>query len=115
MAPIARVNDDSDYTLHLLPAVSVQTDGTICSSWYDSRLGGPDSAVTDYFAECRAAPGMNGPDVRITTGSTNWTNTSTLIVPNFGDYTDNASSGNRTFYIWSDGRLGVPQPFVDSN
>jgi len=115
MAPIRRVNDDSDYTLHFLPAVSVRANGAICSSWYDRRRSAPDSAVTDYFGECRANPGVNGADVRITTGPTDWTNTSSLIVPNFGDYTDNASSGNRTYYIWSDGRLGVPQPFVDSN
>lgn len=33
--------------------------------------------------------------------------------PNFGDYTDNASTGTRTYDTWTDGRLGVPQPFVD--
>jgi hypothetical protein len=115
MAPIRRVNDDSDYTLHFLPAISVRADGSICSSWYDRRLSAPDSALTDLFVECRSRPATNGADVRITTGSTDWTNTSSLIVPNFGDYTDNASSGNRTYYTWSDGRLGVPQPFVDSN
>ena len=37
----------------------------------------------------------------------------TGIVPNFGDYTDNASVGTTTYYTWSDGRLGVPQPFTD--
>ena len=51
----------------------------------------------------------------ITTGPTDWMNTSTLIIPNFGDYTDNATSGTTTYYTWSDGRLGVPQPFVDSS
>ena len=33
--------------------------------------------------------------------------------PLFGDYTDSATDGTRTYYIWSDGRLGIPQPFVD--
>ena len=46
-------------------------------------------------------------------GATDWTNTSSLITPNFGDYTDNTSVGTTTYYTWSDGRLGVPQPFVD--
>jgi hypothetical protein len=41
-------------------------------------------------------------------------------IPNFGDYTDNyvlatptAPYTNKTLYVtWSDGRLGVPNPFV---
>jgi hypothetical protein len=111
---VVKVNDDSDYTLHFLPAISVRDDGTICSSWYDRRRSAPDSAVTDYYGECRAGPTSNATDFRITTGSTDWTNTSSLIVPNFGDYTDNATDGTHTYFNWSDGRLGVPQPFVDS-
>jgi hypothetical protein len=110
---IAKVNDDNSYALHFLPAVSVRADGSIATSWYDRRLSGPDSARTDYFGEIRSAPTSASRDFRITTGSTDWTNTSSLIVPNFGDYTDNASSGSRTYFTWSDGRIGVPQPFVD--
>jgi hypothetical protein len=113
-SPIVRINDDSDYTLHFLPAISVRNDGTICSSWYDRRRSAPDSAITDYYGECRPSPTSNATDFRITTGSTDWTNTSSLIIPNFGDYTDNATDGTRTYFNWSDGRLGVPQPFVDS-
>ena len=110
---IAQVNDDSDFTLHFLPAVSVRSNGHICTSWYDRRRFGPDSAHTDYFGECRGSVGANQADFRITTGPTDWTNTSSLIVPNFGDYTDNASVGTTTYYTWSDGRIGVPQPFTD--
>jgi hypothetical protein len=110
---ISQVNDDSDFTLHFLPAVSVRSNGHICTSWYDRRGFGPDSAHTDYFGECRPSIGSNGADFRITTGATDWTNTSSLIIPNFGDYTDNASAGTTTYYTWSDGRIGVPQPFTD--
>ena len=110
---IRRVNDDSDYTLHFMPAISVRADGDICSSWYDRRLSSPDSARTDYFGECRGRMRSNATDFRITTGSTDWTNTGSIITPNFGDYTDQTSDGNRTYFTWSDGRLGVPQPFVD--
>jgi hypothetical protein len=110
---IAKVNDDSSYALHFLPAVSVRADGSIATSWYDRRLSGPNSARTDYFAETRAAPTTQAKDVRITTGATDWAATSSLINPNFGDYTDNASSGSTTYYAWADGRIGVPQPFVD--
>ena len=110
---IAQVNDDSDFALHFLPALSVRSNGHICTSWYDRRRFGPDSAHTDYFGECRPSIGSNGADFRITTGATDWTNTSSLITPNFGDYTDNASAGTTTYYSWSDGRIGVPQPFTD--
>ena len=110
---IAQVNDDSDFALHFLPALSVRSNGHICTSWYDRRRFGPDSAHTDYFGECRPSIGSNGADFRITTGATDWTNTSSLIIPNFGDYTDNASAGTTTYYTWSDGRIGVPQPFTD--
>ncbi len=111
--PISKVNDDNSYALHFLPAVSVRSDGSSAISWYDRRLGGADSANTDYFGEVRQTPTIAAPDFRITTGSTNWTNTSSIIRPNFGDYTDNASTGTTTYFTWSDGRLGVPQPFID--
>ncbi len=113
--PIEQVNDDNSYALHFLPAVSVRDNGSISTSWYDRRLTGPDSTRTDYFGEVRSAPTAGGADFRITTGSSDWNGTSSLIIPNFGDYTDNASTGNTTYYTWSDGRLGVPQPFVDSH
>jgi hypothetical protein len=110
---IQRLNDDSDYTLHFLPALSVRSNGHTCTSWYDRRRFGPNSARTDYYGECRPSIGVPGADFRITTGPTDWTNSSSLITPNFGDYTDNASAGTTTYYTWSDGRLGVPQPFTD--
>lgn len=112
LGPIQRVNDDADFSLHFLPAVSVRADGTICTSWYDRRRSGPVSAVTDYYGECRSGPASSAKDFRITTTSTNWAATSSLINPNFGDYTDNATDGTVTYFNWSDGRLGIPQPFV---
>ncbi len=115
MTPIRRVNDDESYALHFLPALSIGTDGSIRTSWYDRRFHGADSSVTDYLGEIRPAESIAASDFTISTGPTDWTNTSTLIVPNFGDYTDSATSGTTTYYTWSDGRLGVPQPFVDSS
>ncbi len=111
---LQRVDDGADYALRFLPAVSVRTDGVICTSWYDRRRFGATSTKTDYFAECRPSANVNRTDVRITTGATDWAGTSSVINPNFGDYTDNASDGKTTYFTWSDGRVGVPQPFVDS-
>jgi hypothetical protein len=78
-------------------------------------LFGPDSTKTDYFGEIRPSSGVSATDFRITTGATDWLGTSSLIIPNFGDYTDNISTGTKTYFTWSDGRIGVPQPFVDSH
>jgi hypothetical protein len=108
----SRVNDDNSFALHCLPAVSVRSNGTICTSWYDRRLHGPSSTVTDYFGDCRSGPRVAATDFRITTGATDWNGTSSTIVPNFGDHTDNTATGNHTYFTWSDGRIGVPQPFV---
>jgi hypothetical protein len=109
-----RVDDGTSYALRFLPAVSIRTDGTICTSWYDRRRGGATSSITDYYAECRANPATSATDIQITTGATDWAGTSSLITPNFGDYTDNATDGTRTYFTWSDGRIGVPQPLVES-
>jgi hypothetical protein len=114
-APIMKVNDDDSFALHFMPAVSVRSDGSIASSWYDRRLWGPDSTHTDYFAEVRPSAGTAASDFRVTTSSTNWAGVSSVINPNFGDYTGNASTGTVTYFTWSDGRLGVPQPFVASH
>ena len=114
-APIMKVNDDDSFALHFMPAVSVRSDGSVASSWYDRRLWGPDSTHTDYFAEVRPSAGTAVSDFRVTTSSTNWAGVSSVINPNFGDYTDNASTGTTTYFTWSDGRLGIPQPFVASH
>jgi hypothetical protein len=114
LGAVHRVDDGTDYALRFMPAVSVRSGGVICTSWYDRSRFGATSTKTDYVAECRPSSQVNGTDVRITTGPTDWAGTSSLIIPNFGDYTDSASDGGTTFFTWSDGRVGVPQPFVDS-
>ncbi len=111
---IRKVNDDTSSAAHLLPAVSVRSNGSIVTSWFDRRIGGPQTALTDYFGEIRTSPARSGRDFRISTGSTDWVATPMPFVftPNFGEYTDNASAGKRTYFTWTDGRVGTPQPFV---
>ena len=47
---------------------------------------------------------------KFTNVTTDWLATSSVIVPNFGDYTDNFVSSSNVLYVtWSDGRTGVPQ------
>jgi hypothetical protein len=113
--PINKVNDDNTGAMHMFPAVCVRSDGSIVTSWYDRRAYSPGSPWTDYFGEIRTAPNINGTDFKISTAPSNWINASSIIFPNFGDYTDNSCSGTNTFFTWSDGRLGLPQPFVAKN
>jgi hypothetical protein len=114
MSAIQKVNDNGgDWALHLFPAVSIGSDGSIRTSWYDRSAYGGSSTLTDYVGEIRPSAGVNRTDFTISTGPTDWLGTSSQIAPNFGDYTDNATVGTTTYYTWSDGRPGVPQPFVD--
>jgi hypothetical protein len=108
------VNDLGDSTLHYLPALSAGVDGSISVSWYDRRLGGPDSAVTDLFGEVRPRASVNATDIRITTGSTNWSNMGGALIIRRPSFIGNVTAGGVTYFIWTDGRIGVPQPFVDS-
>jgi len=114
-SPIEKVNDDNTGALHMFPAVCVESGGLIVTSWYDRRNFTPGSASTDYYGEVRSTPGVNGTDFKITTKSSNWLNDSSAMSPNFGDYTDNSCAGDTPFFTWSDGRLGIPQPFVANN
>jgi len=110
--PILKINSDNKGALHFMPAVCFMTDGSMVTSWYDRRNYPADSAMTDYFGDVRPAPYAPAANFKITTAATDWTNTGSIIAPNFGDYTDNACTGTSAYFTWSDGRMGVPQPFV---
>jgi hypothetical protein len=106
---------------NFLPALRVaNAKGNLDVSWY-SRTN-PNSAITGVTAVTGVSPRTTarpGSHVTITSGTSDWNSVSSDIVPNFGDYTDNVlvSTGTApyvgsTLYVaWSDGRLGLPQPF----
>jgi hypothetical protein len=123
-SPKERVNSDTQdddlgnlngglasFALHFLPAVSVDALGNTNISWYDRRLA-QGTTRTDVFAVSIPPSGDSEDNARVTTISTDWLATSSLINPNFGDYTDNTSDGTHFYITWSDGRIGIPQPFV---
>jgi hypothetical protein len=107
--------------LHMFPAMRTATAaGRLDVAWY-SRTS-PTTADTSVDAVLGVSPlTTRSPrsNVRITTVASNWLNSTSIIVPNFGDYIDTAlaTTGTppyvgRTLYVaWSDGRLSVPQPF----
>jgi hypothetical protein len=115
-------SDDQDTAWHFLPALRYANQaGYLNVSWYDRRLA-PSTAYTDVFAALNVNPRTTDTplsDVRVTTVSSNWNAVSSNIVPNFGVYSDNyvraiptAPYHDYQLYVaWSDGRLGVAQPF----
>ena len=108
-----RVNDDSSSLLHMLPAVSVGGNGDTNISWFDRRSSAGSSRTEVWAASIRPADPA-AQNSKVTDVASDWLGTSSFIVPNFGDYTDNTTDGS-TFYVnWSDGRLGIPQSFVAS-
>lgn len=106
--------------LSMLPALRTATaSGRLDVSWY-SR-----ASVATSDTSVLAATGISPvttvtpPNVQVTSALSNWDNDSSLIIPNFGDYTDAAIGvtgswpyvGHTMYVAWSDGRLGIPQPF----
>jgi hypothetical protein len=118
-APVVLDNPQSG-GVHFLPALRYATaDGRLDVSWY--ARDSANTAVTSVDAAVGIDPRITAspPNTRITTVPSDWNNVSSDIVPNFGDYTDNAVNttgtapyvGSTLYVAWSDGRLGVPQPF----
>jgi hypothetical protein len=106
--------------LDFLPALRTATAaGLLDVSWYTrASVTTADTGVMaalDVSPLATATPG----NTMITNVLSDWANNSSLIIPNFGDYTDAAVSvtgsapylGNTLYIAWSDGRLGIPQPF----
>jgi len=106
--------------LSFLPALRTpSSSGLLDVTWYTR------ASVTTANTNVGAAVGVSPvttatpPNLRITNAASDWLVNSSLIIPNFGDYTDNAVSvtaqppfvGSTLFVAWADGRFGIPQPF----
>jgi hypothetical protein len=113
-APV--VLDSDSGGAHFLPAVrNVSATGKLAVSWYDRSS--PNTAITDVEAALALDPRTTSTpasNTLVTSIPSDWDNVSSDIVPNFGDYTDNYIAGGRVYVAWSDGRLGLPQPFEAS-
>jgi len=99
-----------------LPAVRQSgSNGNLNVSFYSRSSA--NTALTDVSAATKVNPRTTSTPTKnnttVTTGSSDWNAVSSIIVPNFGDYTDNYFVGTTLYVAWSDGRLGFPQPFED--
>ena len=112
-----RINSMTDCCgWHFLPAVRVADGGgNLDVSFY--QRSSANTALTNVFAALKVNPRTTSTptrsDTQVTTGASDWNAVSSVIVPNFGDYTDNYFAGGTVYFAWSDGRLGFPQPFAD--
>lgn len=108
---------------HFMPAMrQADPNGNLAISFFGRTAA--DTALTNVYAALNVNPLITkspSSNLKITTGASNWSAVSSDLNPNFGDYTDNyliatTSSpfvGNVLYVAWSDGRLGLPQPFED--
>jgi hypothetical protein len=113
-APV-RLNSDIAPTWKFLPALRNATSaGLLNVSWYDRR--GQSGALTNVWAARNVDPRTTTTpvNVQVTNATSDWNVVSSDIVPNFGDYTDNYVVGTTLYVAWSDGRLGLPQPFASN-
>lgn len=106
--------------LSFLPALRTPSNsGRLDVTWYTRTSTA--TATTNVAAAVGVSPltTVTPPNLKITNVASDWLFNSSLIAPNFGDYTDNAVSvtprapfvGDTLFVAWSDGRSGIPQPF----
>lgn len=100
---------------HFLPALRYSdSDGNLVVSWYQRNSA--TTTITNVSSVLALKPTTTRTPAKntiVTTGPSDWIGVSSDIVPNFGDYTDNyiIANSEAAYVAWSDGRLGVPQPF----
>jgi hypothetical protein len=115
-SPVQLNTDHNVGDMHTMPGLkNASSDGLLNVTWYDRRGTDAGTGKTDIYGALNVKPTISSSpskNDRITNQSTDWLATSSVIVPNFGDYTDNfVSASNTLFVAWSDGRSGVPQPY----
>ncbi len=104
--------NDASGDAQFWPMVMVEPGGNVDVLWYDRRNNVPGSGLTDvYWTQSIDGGTTWRANERVTDVSTNWIGIATDIAPNFGDYNGLATSGNRTYAGWGDGRNGNPDVY----
>jgi hypothetical protein len=113
-----RLNSNADTGgWHFMPALrNADSQGNLDVSFYSSSSANTSlmnvNAVVHIDPRTLSTPAKKS-EVVVTTGPSDWTAVTSVITPNFGDYTDNYLVGNTLYVAWSDGRLQFPNPFED--
>jgi hypothetical protein len=105
---------------HFMPGLhNTDANGNLNIGFYDRAS--PNTSVTDVVTALAVSPTATSTPTNsvVTDVSSDWNSVSSIIIPNFGDYTDTyvistpgaPYTGTRLYVAWSDGRIGDPQPF----
>jgi hypothetical protein len=117
----------------LWPVVSVQPNGTVDVTYYESReqaaqdgslctvrvsrnpliyrTGDAHSFVNTFWVQSHDGGVTFSAPRRVSSATSDWCATVSDVTPNFGDYIGSASAAGRVLSTWADGRNGVPDTF----
>jgi hypothetical protein len=117
----------------LWPVVSVQPNGTVDVTYYESReqdaqdgslctlrvsrnpliyrTGDAHSLVNTFWVQSHDGGVTFSAPRRVSSATSDWCTTVSDVTPNFGDYIGSASAAGRVLSTWADGRNGVPDTF----
>jgi hypothetical protein len=114
---IARVNDDAVGYDDWLPEVAVTGNSRVFCAYFDWRDSAPSacggqSNVYLYRSDNGGAAWTNLG--RVTDATSDWTNVSSNIAPNQGDYVSLFANFNGVYPAWADGREGNPNVYTVS-
>jgi hypothetical protein len=112
--PTVRVNDSPPYFDDWFPEVQVDGLGRLFVAAYDWRdspsLCGGGSGVYLYRSDVAGASWLAG--APMSEAITNWTATSSTLIPNQGDYIGLFARDTTALVAWGDGRRGDPDIFM---
>lgn len=108
--PRTVVNDDAALFDNSFPEVAVDGIGKVHVDWYDHRNDPGSGILTDMYYSRSQDGGATFPaSVRINDGpSLNWSNVSSNLQPNMGDYSALVADGMNVYGNFADGRQGSP-------
>jgi hypothetical protein len=109
-APVL-VAGGGDGKIQFWPDVTILKRGDVNVIYYESEETGDTSLVDLYLARSTDGGANFEAPVRVSEVTTDWGDTASNIIPNFGDYNTAVSAGNRVYATWADGRNGVPDVF----
>jgi hypothetical protein len=110
-----RVNQDAAYFDNWLPEVAVSGQGRVFVAWYDwrdspaGRCGGLSHL---YLARSDDGGGSWTQLGAVTDALSDWTNSSSYLAPNQGDYIALYANENGVYPAWADARNGDPDVYM---
>jgi hypothetical protein len=109
------VNDDPGWFDNWLPEVAVGGQGLPYVMWYDwrdappSRCGGVSQVYMTLSQTGGSSWSASGP---VTNAASDWTNSSSYLAPNQGDYLGLYANHSAVYLAWADVRSGDPDVFT---